>query len=446
MRCVFLPPSSSYHLLHLLHTTPAVCCVRRISRTPEADAELAKLHSQFADLTVALGGRFYLPYRHHYSQEQLLKAYPEFPQWVAAKQRYDPGCLFSNQWFDKYGLPHWPAGHGSAQTQKVPAHSSVGLALFEQCDAYPEGPPIVSDRRSDSMKKLLSSPLMWNAFRNEFLVNIFHLVDNVQLCALIQQAVMLSRMENGDDFSVFLHLRNLLFPGGSDPSLMTTATKAWNGIKQAHAQREELLRQTQNILGKLGRIGRIDGLVCVGDPGKLVLELQTVCGVRGNAFVVNDTDPDKEVNKPIGAVITRRSCDKVGEFVPFSYAEPLISESVPSESVELVTMNQGLHHLPQTKLLAFLASVRRVLRPGGLFIIREHDAAEYLIPMCDAAHLVFNCVTGVSATEEKAEIRAFRPILEWRKVKSAPQHAAQHFPKQLSDGLDGNLLGAAFQH
>jgi hypothetical protein len=34
--------------------------------------------------------------------------------------------------------------------------------------------------------------------------------------------------------------------------------------------------------------------------------------------------------------------------------------------------------------------VHRVLRPGGLFIVREHslDAAGYLLPMLDCAHLV----------------------------------------------------------
>lgn len=79
-------------------------------------------------------------------------------------------------------------------------------------------------------------------------------------------------------------------------------------------------------------------------------------------------------------------------------------------------MNQGLHHLPQTELMSFLAGVRRVLRPGGLFIVREHDARGDLLSMCDAAHWVFNAVTGVSAAAERTEIRAFRPVLDWRSV------------------------------
>lgn len=34
--------------------------------------------SRSSDLSLADGGSFYLPYRHHYSQEQLLAAYPSF--------------------------------------------------------------------------------------------------------------------------------------------------------------------------------------------------------------------------------------------------------------------------------------------------------------------------------------------------------------------------------
>ena len=57
--------------------------------------------------------------------------------------------------------------------------------------------------------------------------------------------------------------------------------------------------------------------------------------------------------------------------------------------------NQGLHHLPPDRLSAFLEQVKRVLRPSGLFIVREHDASPELMPMLDLAHSVFNAVTGM---------------------------------------------------
>ena len=36
--------------------------------------------------------------------------------------------------------------------------------------------------------------------------------------------------------------------------------------------------------------------------------------------------------------------------------------------------------------------------------------------MLDLAHSIFNVVTGVSARDERHEIRAFRSVLEWREL------------------------------
>jgi hypothetical protein len=85
----------------------------------------------------------------------------------------------------------------------------------------------------------------------------------------------------------------------------------------------------------------------------------------------------------------------------------------------MLTMMQGLHHLPQTLLPTFLSEVSRVLKPGGIFIVREHDCSEELLPMLDIAHSVFNVLTGVSAKEEASEIRAFRPVNDWVRIIEA---------------------------
>ena len=77
---------------------------------------------------------------------------------------------------------------------------------------------------------------------------------------------------------------------------------------------------------------------------------------------------------------------------------------------------QGLHHLPQSRMAAFLREVHRILRPTGLFLVREHDASPHLMPMLDMAHSIFNAVTGVPPKEETTEVRAFRPVLEWRRI------------------------------
>ncbi len=46
----------------------------RLPRTAKADAVLGTYHQRFAAQTLALGGTFYLPYRHHYSDADFLRA------------------------------------------------------------------------------------------------------------------------------------------------------------------------------------------------------------------------------------------------------------------------------------------------------------------------------------------------------------------------------------
>ena len=51
------------------------------------------------DDALELGGTFYLPYRLHYTGEQLSRAYPEIHQWIQQKKQYDPTLLFQSQFF-----------------------------------------------------------------------------------------------------------------------------------------------------------------------------------------------------------------------------------------------------------------------------------------------------------------------------------------------------------
>ncbi|MFN7662886.1 MAG: hypothetical protein ACK5PQ_04120 [Alphaproteobacteria bacterium] len=46
--------------------------------------------------TLGLKGTFYLPYRLHFSKDQLLKIYPNLHEWLRIKEKWDPHTLFSN--------------------------------------------------------------------------------------------------------------------------------------------------------------------------------------------------------------------------------------------------------------------------------------------------------------------------------------------------------------
>ncbi len=73
-----------------------------VERSAEGSASLKDRANRLIEAALALGGSFYLPYWSYATPEQLLRAYPEFPEFVREKRRVDPGQLFLNGFFDHY--------------------------------------------------------------------------------------------------------------------------------------------------------------------------------------------------------------------------------------------------------------------------------------------------------------------------------------------------------
>jgi FAD/FMN-containing dehydrogenase len=63
---------------------------------------MAMLTRELIDLTIASNGRFFLPYQLHYTPAQLRRSYPEIEDFFRAKDRYDPGHLLTNTFYNKY--------------------------------------------------------------------------------------------------------------------------------------------------------------------------------------------------------------------------------------------------------------------------------------------------------------------------------------------------------
>lgn len=67
--------------------------------TDAGNAAMRALTRQMIDHTLAHGGRFFLPYQLHYTKAQLLASYPELPDFLAAKLRFDPAELFTSTFY-----------------------------------------------------------------------------------------------------------------------------------------------------------------------------------------------------------------------------------------------------------------------------------------------------------------------------------------------------------
>lgn len=89
-------------LSYAKHDSYAFVFYYRITKTKFGDNELNKINMNLIDNVIKLNGTFYLPYRHHYTKNQLLQCYPEFKEFSNLKDMYDKKNVFGNMWFDKY--------------------------------------------------------------------------------------------------------------------------------------------------------------------------------------------------------------------------------------------------------------------------------------------------------------------------------------------------------
>jgi hypothetical protein len=63
-----------------------------------------------------------------------------------------------------------------------------------------------------------------------------------------------------------------------------------------------------------------------------------------------------------------------------------------------------------------MRSIRRILRPGGIFVLRDHDVTTpEMETFVSLAHTVFNAGLGVPWETNRRELRHFAPVAEWRR-------------------------------
>ena len=136
---------------------------------------------------------------------------------------------------------------------------------------------------------------------------------------------------------------------------MKALGKTWAQLKQLRQQKDELTKETVGVIFRLGKMGQIHDYVSIGDNGKLILSLREALDMRGQFYVVHDV-PATSLDIPV--VLERGSVDPIGKYIPIDYKDV---DSPPwkvgDASVDLVTMNQGLHHLPYDQLAPFLRQV-----------------------------------------------------------------------------------------
>ncbi len=115
---------------------------------------------------------------------------------------------------------------------------------------------------------------------------------------------------------------------------------------------------------------------------------------------------------------------------------------LPARSADLVSCYVGLHHMQPDKLEPFLASIARIVRPGGYFVVRDHDVRDQVLHnFVSLAHCVFNAGLGESWSANAAELRHFAGVDDWiRRIETAGfRHTGQKI-RQDGDPSDNILM------
>jgi FAD/FMN-containing dehydrogenase/SAM-dependent methyltransferase len=343
---------------------------------------------ELIDAVIACGGTYYLPYQLHATPEQFHHAYPRARELFALKRRLDPDYRLRGALWDKYYDPTPP--------MTMPSPTSLFHTVY-------------GDTRSADRFYA-------------FLQNIFHLYPEDRFHSLILGLVS----RHDDDETIYRGIQAGLGAITPPLSLLRYALPA------LVAQKREMGRQAARLL-PAGR--RFKDYIEIGTTGRYVGALRRELDMTGAVTLVHDKAP---TNSPVD-IVERGGLRKIGAWCNLNDYAPL---DLPDQSADLASCFVGLHHMAPDKLPPFLASIARVLRPGGWFVVRDHDVRDHdMDSFVSLAHCVFNAGLGETWAVNNAELRHFAPVDDWiRRIEAAGfRHSGQRLVQD-GDPSDNVLL------
>ena len=363
-----------------------------------AKARVAVWTRELIEAALSCGGTYYLPYQPHATAEQFHRAYPRARELFALKRRVDPDFRWRNVLWDRYYPPN-------EEQTIVPSSPSSETAAS----------------RSESDFKTVYGGTRGNDDFYRFLQNIYRLYPEDRFHALIQSATHL----HSNDESIYRTLQAQL------PSIKPFLSELTYALPSLGKQKREMSRQTLQLLGDQRAF---DGYLEIGSTGRYVSDLRKHIQLSGDIVLVNDAAPG---HSPVD-IVERGGLRKIGRFVPLEDYEVIPAASVADISITLATCYIGLHHIPLDRLDSFIASLHRLVKPGGWLILRDHDVTDpYMQALVSLAHAVFNAGLGTPWETNARELRHFRTIDAW--IEILGRHGFEHTGQRLLQDHDPTI-------
>jgi FAD/FMN-containing dehydrogenase/SAM-dependent methyltransferase len=343
---------------------------------------------ELIDAALEFNGTYYLPYQPHARPEQFHRAYPQAETLFALKKRLDPAFRFHNSLWDKY-YTRWlnpPAPRAY--------HPSEFIRVF-------------SDAR-------------WRDDFFRFLQVVYTLYPEDRFHHLIVETCR----EYADDKEIYLQLQQRL------PAISPPLSMFRYALPALFVQKKEMTRQTLQLLG--GRT-TLNGVLEIGSTGRYVSDLGKHVTISGPVVLMNDLAPTMS---PVD-IMERAQLKPLGSFVALNDYRPDAS-ALPEAAFDMVSCFIGLHHCPVEILPDFIGMIRRSLRPGGVFILRDHAVNdEEMRTFVSLVHTVFNAGIDVKWEQNQAEYRNFQALDYW--VQGLEAQGLRDSGKRLLQANDPSL-------
>jgi len=248
--------------------------------------------------------------------------------------------------------------------------------------------------------KAVFNDVKWSDNFYRFLQVIFHLYPEDKFHQLIKEETATCKTDEEIYKSIQSKLKSI-------KPFLSELTYALPALQK---QKKEIVGQTLQLLGD---VKQINGYVEIGSTGRYISRLKKEVKVLGPIYLINDLAP---TNSPAD-IMERGQLRKLGSFVDIKGYKSLDSSVIPDGSVDVVSCYIGLHHCPIGSLDGFLKSVNRILRPGGSFIIRDHNVkTPEMATFVSLVHTVFNVGLNETWEFETKDFKNFKSADEWAAI------------------------------
>jgi len=227
-----------------------------------------------------------------------------------------------------------------------------------------------------------------------FLTNVFHVFPEQPLHRLIEEAATSGKT----DREIYALVQSRL------PGIKPFLAEVRYALPALSKQKDEMVAQTLDLLGARRSI---NGYLEIGTTGRYAGRLKSQLEIKGDLVLLHDNAPGYSPTD----IVERGGISKLGRFVSMNDYAPVPSSEVPDRSLDVIANYIGFHHAPLPKLDPFVASLQRMLRPGGRMIVRDHDVhSPAMNRMVALAHDVFNMGLGTAWQVNQAELRHFTSL------------------------------------